>query len=269
MSRRFGFELEFSSERIQQDSLRNYFNQSLLQNDPNQKLLRHENGRTWTIKNDGSCGTEITSPILFANMTTFNVLKDIIRQVRSGLAGQRVIQRSCGFHVHIDIQDLNKTQIQNMMKIFQAFEPCLLSLQPRSRSNNNYCVPLGTSFNFNNFDPDDDMDGDYSDHTFDRLLDHTSAINFQNFMYRGTIEIRYGAGTIHPLKIVNWIQILMVLIEIAKHINEPITLSRTECLDDMIDFMQSKPVKIPWLERRKSTLSQWMLQRHADLRQVV
>ena len=267
--RRFGFELEFDSRRVERDTLRESFVSSLQENHPEQSIRNNENMRTWTVKSDGSCGWEVTSPALYASPTTFRTLRNIINGARRQIAGRRVIRRNCGFHVHVDISDLSNLQIQNLMRIFHSFERCFLKLHPESRDDNSYCRKIHNRGSdrrgahravYENFDPDEyDYSGSYG-----YLFDHSSGISFSHFSNRGTIEIRYAAGTIRATKIINWIKIILYCIEIAKS-TENFTVLNTESIDDLCDFIEGNETRIRWMENHKPRVVQWI---HHRIRQL-
>lgn len=263
--RRFGFELEFDSNRIGQSPLRESFATSLAEHDPDQCIRDREGMRTWTVKSDGSCGWEITSPALFASPKTFTTLRNVINGARRQIAGRRVIRRNCGFHVHVDINDLTKAQIVILMRIFHSFEKCFLKLHPGSRDGNGYCHKIaGDNRNsnrmYNNFDPDDYNQSRHYNH----LFDHSTGISFSRFSERGTIEIRYGGGTIRATKIVNWIKVILYCIEISKSLEDFETLN-TESIEDLCDFIKHNPTKLRWMERHKPRVIQWIISRARQL----
>jgi hypothetical protein len=262
--RRFGFELEFDSNRINQNSLKDSFATSLQEHDPTQRIVNRETVRSWTMKSDGSCGWEVTSPVLSASPSTFRIIRQVVNGARRQIAGQRVVRRNCGFHVHIDVCDLNNSQIINLVRIFHSFERCFLKLQPQSRRDNGYCRriasdPIPSARHYADFDPDD-----YDSRSYGHLSDHSSAVSFCHFQHRGTIEIRYAAGTIRASKIVNWIKTLLYCVEIAKSI-ENFEIINTESIEDLCDFISENPTNIRWMENHKERVIQWINARAREL----
>lgn len=264
MQRRFGMEFEFSGRDITISTMRQHLNTAVEEHDPTHRVSEIESFRLWTLKSE-HCGMEITSPVFEANQTSFDIIRDVIDHLRTNFRGSRTIRQDCGLHVHVDIQEFTLEQIRNLCKTFHSFEGALLQLQPNSRRRNSYCTRLD-QFNtdwINNFDPDNleqryDRDGNF-------IYDHSSGINFCRFSDRGTIEIRYGAGTIRGMKAIGWLRTLLMLVEISKSINSSVELSPTESIDDLKDFIRGNSTGCKWLENLKTRCCRWITTRHQQL----
>ena len=264
MQRRFGVELEFSGRSIEMNTMRIHLDAAIQEHDPNHRVSDIESFRLWTLKGE-HCGLEITTPVFEASQVTFDVIHDVLDYLRHQFRGTRSIRRDCGFHVHVDIQEFTLDQIRMLCRVFHSFEGVLLQLQPPSRRENSYCARLNRH-NTNwirQFDPDDPEQRYNQDGSF--IYDHSSGLNFGRFSDRGTIEIRYAAGTIHGIKAIGWIRTLLMLIEISKFLEPTTELSPTESIDDLKDFIRANNTGCKWLERLKNRCCKWITFRHQKI----
>ena len=264
MERRFGVELEFSGQNVNIGTMRTHLNAAVQEHDPNHQVSDMESFRLWTLKGE-HCGMEITTPVFEANQSTFDIIHDIVDYLRRQLHGNRMIRRDCGLHVHVDIQEFTTSQIRMLCKVFHSFEGALIQLQPHSRRENSYCARLNrfdTNW-INQFNPDNPEQRYNRDGSF--IYDHSSGLNFGRFSDRGTIEIRYAAGTIRGIKVIGWIRTLLMLIEISKSIEPTTELSQTESVDDLKDFIRANDTGCKWLERLKTRCCRWNTSRHQEI----
>jgi len=252
--RKFGFELEFSGSRIALTRSDLFSDLREAARQQGHTASETENSQHWTLKTD-HCGYEFTSPALQATENNFQKAWDIIRKLQITChenrqidmpAHQNVCHPSCGLHVHLEIGDLNESQIANMINIFRTFEDSLLAIHPPSRRNNSF-VRLLSSRRSTNWD-------------FRALRDHNLAVNFGRYSRtsarRQTIEIRYAGATIRPRKVINWIQILICMVEASKRvINFPYIPNRT--FEDFKSFIRNSETET-WLDARRPILTRWM-----------
>lgn len=251
-SRKFGFELELNSS-LPRNVLFN-----AVQAAASSQRMRYgtiESARIWTIKTDSSCGWELTSPALLANNTNFEKVRQFIITLKENIDNQirsNSIRRSCGLHVHFQIDDLSHEQQKNMFNLFKNFEPHLLSLQPRSRTGNGYCRSIQNITFANNHE------------NHGEIYSHFTGLNFGRYNHRKTIEIRYGAPSLRGRRVINWIQTLLLMIEHAKIVEEPISHTATT-FDDFINFIRNARTQHDWLNSRKVGLSSWAIRRRNQL----
>ncbi len=264
-NRKYGFELEFTNRYVSYRDMKRFFTESVAEHQPDKRVLNSETFRAWTTKNE-HCGMEITSPALESSAESMSMIKNIIDTVRNKTRSiGRVVNRECGLHVHVDIGEFNTEQIRNLCRIFYNFEGVLFQLQPRSRRNNNYIRPMvehGTDW-INTFDPDiynsDRRNADF-------MFDHSCSVNFGRFCDRGTVEFRYGAGTIRGAKVVGWIRLLLTLVEIAEaNLENPI--NQSESIEDLKDFIRGNETNCKWIENQKSRCCNWITRRANELRE--
>ena len=170
----------------------------------------HTTSTTWKVVSDGSLsGTncfELVSPILQG--------ADGIAQVRAVAAvlaalGAQV-NKSCGFHVHVDARDLNVDQVRNVFKSFVKYESCFDRLVPPSRRAAYYCAPIRAKF------PSlqsamDAADIAQSIRDLRSLLggNRYHKLNLEALGRHGTIEFRQHSGTVEAEKMVAWIELVV------------------------------------------------------------
>ena len=106
-----------------------------------------------------------------------------------------VVNKTCGMHVHLDMRTRNKeVAFSNLV----SAQPILYAMNPPSRqeaiNGMRYCSPTkGKVFNSN--------------------MDRYRGINAAAYRRHQTIEVRIHAGTIDYTKIMNWVNILVKIVE--------------------------------------------------------
>lgn len=254
-----GAEIEFQLN-ISSTSLRNQID--TITKRQGWDCVSQEVNQAFTLKTD-HCGWELTTPAFSASRDNVQKLYQIVEDCRREIFFRHGVSRhpcNCGYHVHIDIRDLNEAQLRNLVNIFWTFEPALRNLQHRSRRTNGWAVPLQETLR--NTPPEGirNLPG----HDRCPLNFHYSGVNFGRYYgSRKTMEIRYGATTVRGRRVVNWIQILMFLVEAAKQIEN---YQHNDCgeLEDLYSFMNSVNTGT-WLDARRHNLICWMKRRHDEL----
>ncbi len=194
-----------------------------------------DQGRTWKVVSDGSLGhvpghlrAEVVTPVLsYADIPT---LQEVTRAVRK--CGAKV-DTHCGIHVHVDARPFDGRTLGNLAKIVYKQEPLILAAlgvtENRQRS---YTRPVRDElirdierrrprttdelnriwYGYHNRQPQH----------FDRTRYH--GVNLHNVWYRGTVEFRWFAATLHAGKVRAYIQ--LVLAVAAKALNGRAASSR-------------------------------------------
>lgn len=177
--------------------------------------------KNWKVVRDGSIsnGWEIVSPPL----SSFNDVEKVCKVLEENGV---TVDKSCGFHVHHEIKDLNKKQIENIYEIYNKYEVEVIDqLLPMSRRVGNacrtrWCKPVRQIM--------DDIRGCDS---IEKMINHINigggrggshyqhcryrSINFRAYVVYGTIEFRHHSGTIEFEKIRNWVLLTHKIIESA------------------------------------------------------
>jgi hypothetical protein len=141
------------------------------------------------------------------------------------------VNRSCGYHLHIDARDLYWPELTGIMLLGNACEDIMYSMMPASRSKSNWCrkTPIPSKRLFiiqsNRDFIDSWYNGSDSRQNNDKYNDSRyHGINMHSRVYLGTIEFRHHSGTTNPEKIKNWITICQSLVEkgakLGKHLED-------------------------------------------------
>lgn len=211
-NRTFGIELEVygvSRDRLVAEMTRAGINVQ-------SESYNHQTRNHWKVINDSSIrggnGSEVVSPVLTGMEGIEQVKKVCIALNRAGAK----INKSCGFHLHLGVQDYQVVDFKNLVNSFVNLEGDFDKIQPNSRrgNNNTYCKNLtyvgrdvsskvNAATNFN------EISRVFNDNRYFKL-------NLQSYLRYGTVEFRHHSGTTTFSKIKNWILICARLVEYAK-----------------------------------------------------
>lgn len=184
------------------------------------EMYNHTRRNHWKIVSDssisGSLGFEIVSPVLKGERGLAEAKKvcDVLTRV-----GAKV-NKSCGFHVHIDAKNLSMNDWKNLYKNYITLETEIDSIMPTSRraNNNQYCKSLTNwcgskerTFNV--------IDNATTVQELSRSISNTRyvKVNAQSFVRHGTVEFRQHSGTVEFEKVSNWVRICGALIDKSKN----------------------------------------------------
>lgn len=184
---------------------------------------------------DGSLinGTEVATPPA-SGKEHYRNIQLLCKTMRE--AGY-LIEETCGLHVHIDMRE-KKSDFKYLAHLFTTFfaiEDILYAMQPESRQNNKYCKWLRDGYNFFSFYGKDyikDFDFKYYKKDKKRLPrkelnkniknrkytngeradSHHYGVNMHSIFYRGTLEIRMHAGSLNPVKITRWCDLMQRIV---------------------------------------------------------
>lgn len=152
-------------------------------------LLKANLGKYIQLKDDGSIRTNRYFPYSYelAVLCNYKNFSNILKKVCKVISPYSRVNKSCGLHVHLDMRYNN-----NFKRIYHNLyiaQPLFYAIQPSSRYTNNYCIPI-------------------TNNIFPARYANRAGINGASYYSHKTIEIRLHAGTINPIKIINWINIL-------------------------------------------------------------
>lgn len=169
----------------------------------------HNTRPQWKIVPDSSVnnGFEVVSPILSGNAGLEQV-KTVARALVG--AGARV-DRSCGFHVHVDARDLSGADLVNCVRRYATHEAVIDGLMPSSRrgSSNNYCRPMAQILRY--FETPTTTESART--VANRISERYYKLNLCAFLRHGTVEFRQHSGTVDYRKMVNWIIFCVSFVE--------------------------------------------------------
>ncbi len=105
------------------------------------------------------------------------------------------VNNTCGFHVHLDVMEMNDVQKRNIREWWRIFEDTFMAMTAESRRRNQYCrrVKNASEYNWRH--------------------DRYSTLNIAAFEKYGTYEFRLHQGTLDKDKIRNWIMLLLSFVE--------------------------------------------------------
>ena len=154
----------------------------------------------------GSYGLEYRSDILQGDRG-FSILDSQCNKLLENYQ----VNKSCGFHVHIDANDLDYKNICNIMSFISVFDDIIFSLMPNSRKNDNtYCGKYTLDSKV--------LHDTYQSKKLDLLhrIGRYKGFNINAYFIHGTLEFRYHSGTLNNIKIKNWIKTCLKIVEVAK-----------------------------------------------------
>ncbi|MHB9023481.1 MAG: amidoligase family protein [Armatimonadota bacterium] len=185
-------------------------------------------GRTWTVVADGSLTNvpadlraEIVSPILTYDEIPF--LQDVVRAVRRAGA---CCDEKCGMHLHLSHPEMTPKSLANLAKIIYKQEELIYAALGVSRERmERYCRPLKPEFIQRLVkNPPRTFDqlnrqwfGKYTPNPQRYGPERYCILNYTAFFYRGAVEIRAYAGSLHAGRIKAAILFSMALL--AKAMN--------------------------------------------------
>lgn len=168
----------------------------------------HQVLREWKVVPDSTCGAEAVSPIL-RGKEGWQQVKVAMQALRSAGAS---VSRRCGMHVHLDMGDMDGTQIARFIELyveFQAEIDAFVSPSRRSGADNQWCQPwYGGIARVANY---------FRDHgTCQPGVSRYHTINVASYAKYGTIEVRQHQGSLNAATAKSWGTLLMALVEVAR-----------------------------------------------------
>jgi len=174
--------------------------------------VRDAADRLWTVVADSSLSNvaadrraEIVSPIL--TYEDIPLLQDVVRAVH--LAGARCDEK-CGVHLHLSHPDLTPKALANLAKmVYKQEELIYAALGVSQERMARYCRPLSPTFierliknpprSFETLNRQ--WFGKYTPNPQRYGAERYCILNYTAFFYRGAVEIRAYAGSLHAGKI--------------------------------------------------------------------
>lgn len=154
----------------------------------------------------GQCG-ELVSPPLSGTAGLEQVRKVITALSDAG----GTVNKTCGFHVHVDANDLSPSQILNVVRRYGNYENEINAFMPPSRRNGRWAYSVGGNYT------NDIANAVNRDHgnlrNVARGLDRYRAVNLAAYARHGTVEFRQHGGTANAEKVSNWVQFCLYFVE--------------------------------------------------------
>jgi hypothetical protein len=190
-------------------------------------------------------GVELVSPILSGRDGLLEV-KKVVKAIQR--AGAKV-NKSCGFHVHVDARDLSGSTMINALRRYAQNERQIDTFMPPSRqvNANTYCrttIELAARFlghetstaqNIANLAYDEQYTGTgYIGGRYHKL-------NLCAWLRHGTVEFRHHSSTVNYKKVINWIMFCVNFMEQS-------TIS-----DDVAIFQGLDPEVVEYFNQRSAS----------------
>lgn len=168
-----------------------------------------QENNNWVVKPDSSCGLEICTPPLRG----WRGIRKVCKVVEAFKNDPKIeIDRRCSVHVHVEVADLERSQIASVIAQWIKCEPIFMDLVPNSRKLNRYCQLMGMTNLF-------EHDQIYAP---DNLIKKVGEIKYFSMNsksikdgLRNTLEIRIieGEGCKDPYLIKNWLRLILHFVE--------------------------------------------------------
>lgn len=172
----------------------------------------------WQAKPDGSIqpyerGVEVVSRILPGAESSYDEIRRAVGALETAGFG---VNRSCGFHVHVNVADLTMRQRQLVVLRYAQLQSEINAMLPPSRRGNSYCPPVNPSgFNALCGLIDSGRDG------FNGVISQRYSVTNVSWVSQAgegaRIEFRQAAATCNPAKVIGWVRFLQEMIsEVAR-----------------------------------------------------
>ena len=236
--RRFGIELELSRRLLCVNNADRNYSQHWAWVE-NMLHTLYDNGkidRGWSLKVDTSCGGEVVSPILHGA----NGLEQVARvcneiQIYADRWGISPVDGECGLHIHFDSADMKPRQLSNLFILLHTAEPIIYSMYPNRSPK--YCAPIELNMRLasrfrtwtdvrdtwyrgeNNvrdrkyFYSKKFVNSNSAGDSYDGTRYH--GFNIHCFWKQGTVEFRYGIGTLDALHIKAYYEMCLSMVNTA------------------------------------------------------
>ena len=252
--RRFGVEIEVGSE-VKKNDVKAAIASSFKQDVYVSRYALSNNNRYWHIKDDSSCGIKGRNGPKGVEIASFvgRGIEDIDQIADVGSVLEKIgckVNNNCGFHVHVEVKDLNLTQIATIVAYWIKIEKVISLALPIRRNNNEHCKFICGPFISNNFKLN--VNQSYSAEELWKLMspknlsyydndDRRYNLNLVNLVRaikdnsdnRKTLELRWPEGTLNPVDFRCWIKLFIMFIETCKDREMPESLLAFE-LDEAL-----------------------------------
>lgn len=187
----------------------------------------------WKVVPDASVrdGLEVVSPVLFGK----EGLAECVKVAHALEAAEASINRTCGFHVHIDASSFSAIELYRIYDRYKKFESEIDSFMPRSRrgNSNQYCRSLASG------SIPDPTRGMTKESLAGAQMSRYYKVNLKSYLRHHTVEFRQHSGTVDAAKISNWIRFLQEFCEVSRH---PVAASGAKLQKrqtEILDFIRS------------------------------
>ncbi|WP_028842937.1 amidoligase family protein [Thermodesulfovibrio yellowstonii] len=188
---------------------------------------------SWRVGDDGSVrnnmssderqnfqSLELTSSKLFS-VEGFREIRKVC-SIWAEVGG--AVNKSCGFHVHVDAWNLKRKDLKKLIMLWTRIEEVVQYLVSPSRRDNQYCRLVRNK-------PEEVASLLVSLSLPDRYM----SLNLKAFRDHKTVEFRIHQGTMNPDKIVNWVIFCLKTVEAAKKGVKHTDFSDVPTIEEVLD----------------------------------
>jgi len=196
----------------------------------------HSEPRNWKIVHDGSIeggnGAEVVSPKLIGEAG----LADAVTVAKAIQAAGCKVDKSCGFHCHVDANDFDAKQLANVAINYLWFETFFDHIMPASRRGSEGYYVQSNRAHFAGYGATpaqrygtEALNAGIAAINAAKARNSTGAIvtavcgharyfklNMQAHNRQGTVEFRQHSGTVEFAKVENWVRLLVAFVDKCK-----------------------------------------------------
>lgn len=237
-------------------------------------VINAADGREWIVEYDSSVhllngGEECEFVTPKCTYDDIEKVQECIRALRR--AGAKV-DDSCGLHIHIDGANHDAKSIKNLVFTFRAKEDLIFRAVAPTRSTNYYCKPIDDTLidNMKKIKKVDDTSvkstwyGTYYDSSRSEYTHYHGsryhALNLHSFWYRGTVEFRLFASTLHVGEVRAYINLCLAMSAAA--------INAKRASADVLDNGNDKYAMRCWLLRLGFIGDEWKIVRQHLLKNL-
>jgi len=265
-NRKFGIELEVEKNKTQQEILNaiKEVSKKDVQTSAGHWMQSVNNGE-WHVKYDSSCGPkgnkaedgggwEIASFVASGYKDLLEIEKSVNAVNKLGC----IINKHCGFHIHVDVSDFTKEEISILMARWIKIENWISQMVSPSRVNNKHCKLISSVkkkyINFDiKYEPlvlwDIVKPTNFAVHENPQKKVSLNSIGIAEKFYRldngigisansrQTIELRMPEGTLDGDNVKNWVRFFILFVETCKSSKMPNHLLPVKTIEEFLRFV--------------------------------
>lgn len=138
-------------------------------------------------------------------------IEGALYELNEKLPPHHVFSGRTSVHIHMNVRDLNISQIINMTTLYLLVENVLFKWVGHNRNKNPFCIPISEAGYYNSLpsllkNPND----------IRNVWNKYSALNLVPITEKGTVEFRHMYGTADIKTLMTWVNMLACLKDVAK-----------------------------------------------------
>ena len=172
----------------------------------------HDVMRKWkvvwdqTLQRSASSSFELVSPPLEGEAGIAEVER-VVKLVNNAGAG---VNRDCGIHVHVDMNNAKPRHIANVYNRYRDFEEVIDAFMPVSRRGNNNTMIYSLK------DSAKLAPRSTARATVQQRSNRYCKVNLKSFITYGTMEFRHHSGSFNVSKVTSWIKFLLQFVDASE-----------------------------------------------------